>query len=466
MSWHALDTWTTVTAVSAALACTLPGLWLVLRRHSMMGDAIAHSALLGIVSAFLLVAGLEAAGVVSEAQHALVYDGALFLGATIVGVFTAFLTEWVQKIGRLDPGAALGVVFSSLFALGLLLVRMAADRAHIDLDCVLFGDITSAVWDTVPGTELPRAAAVNFVAFALNGVLTVACFKELRISSFDADHAAALGIKPRVVHYLLLTMTAITVVAAFRTVGSILVIALLVVPAATSLLLSRSLKVATLLALGIAIAGGVLGHIAARTLPGLLFGDNGALIAWGITDVSTAGMVSVVCGLLFTLAWLLSPRGGLLPAWWRQLSTTIDVAAEDLLGGLWRLEERGLHPNQASVLEVVGRRFGAGRWLMRLARNRLRDRGYLHLEDGRWNRDGAWHLTDPGRKAARKLIRAHRLWEAYLAKHFTVPADHLHHSAMRVEHNIDPALARQLEAELDAPDEDPHGRVIPPRENG
>ena len=106
MTWHSLDTWTTVTAVSAAMACVLPGLWLVLRRHSMMGDAIAHSALLGIVAAFLAVTGLEAAGIVSEAQHDLFYDGALFLGATVVGVFTAFLTEWVQKIGRLDPGAA------------------------------------------------------------------------------------------------------------------------------------------------------------------------------------------------------------------------------------------------------------------------------------------------------------------------------------------------------------------------
>ena len=451
MTWHPFDTWTTVTAVSAALACAVPGLWLVLRRHSMMGDAIAHSALLGIVGAFLTVGLLEASGFVSEDAHAVAYDVALFVGATLVGLLTAFLTEWVGRVGRLDPGAALGVVFSSLFALGLLLVRLAADRAHIDVDCVLFGEITSAIFDTVGQTRIPRAAVTNLVAFALNLLLTLGLFKELRICSFDPDHAAALGQRPRLMHYLLLTMTAITVVAAFRTVGSILVIALLTVPTATALLLTRSLRGAMLLSLALAATAGILGHVAARTLPPLVFGR------WGITDASTAGMVCVVAGLLFVLAWLLSPRGGLVPNWWRQLSTTIDIAAEDLLGALWRLEERETRPDQEAVLQIVGRRFGTGSWMMRLARNRLRDRGHVRLDDGRWL------LTDPGRDEARQLIRAHRLWESYLAKHFRLPSDHLHAAAMRAEHAIDRSLADRLAAELDTPDEDPHGRAIPDR---
>ena len=449
MIWDYYDTLTTLTAVSAAVACVLPGLWLVLRRHSMMGDAIAHAALLGIVGAFLAVSAVESSGLIDEDAHELAYSVALFVGATLTGLLTAFLTEWLARVGRLDPGAALGVVFSSLFALGMLLVRLAADSAHIDLDCVLFGDISSSLFDVLPGTLLTRAAAVNLAAFALNAALTALLFKELRISSFDADHAAALGIRPRLMHYLLLTMTAITVVAAFRTVGSILVIALLTVPAATALLLTRSLRSAVAVAFAVAIAAGTLGHLAARTLPPVLFAG------WGIRDVSTSGMVCVVAGALFAVAWLLSPRGGLLPSRWRQLSTTIDVAAEDLLGGLWRLEERDRLADQQTLLDVVGRRFGAGRWLMRLARHRLRDRGHLRLDDG------IWTLTEPGREAARKLIRAHRLWETYLAKHFGIPGEHLHEAAMRAEHYIDPALADQIEAELDQPRRDPHGRAIP-----
>ena len=453
MTWHALDTATTLTAVSAAWACVLPGLWLVLRRHSMMGDAIAHAALLGIVGAFLTVGFAESAGWITDDQFDLAADVALLIGAAGVGLATAWLTEWVQHAGRLDPGAALGVVFSSLFALGLVLVRLTADAAHIDLDCVLFGDLNSAVWNLVPGTRLPQAAAQNLAACLVNGVLTLLLFKELRISSFDPEHAAALGLRPRLVHHLLLAMTSVTVVAAFRTVGSILVIALLVVPTATALLLTRSLRATLGLALLIATAAGVLGHLAARTLPAIVFSR------WGITDAGTAGMVCVIAGLLFVAAWLLSPRGGLLPTWWRRLSTTIDVAAEDLLGGLYRLEERGLQPDQDAVLAVVGRRFGAGDWLMRLARNRLRDAGDLRLEATPTG--PRWQLTDPGREKARQLIRVHRLWESYLAKHFALEGDHLHDPAMRAEHAIDADLADRLAEELGRPKEDPHGRPIP-----
>ena len=447
MTWHSYDTWTTVTAVTAAMACTLPGLWLVLRRHSMMGDAIAHSALLGIVGASMTVGVLRTVGWVDSSEA--VYDAALFIGATLVGLLTAVLTEWLGRVGRLNPGAALGVVFSSLFALGLLLIRLYNDDRHLDADCVLFGVLSSAVLDTVGTTDIPRAAVMNSIALTLNLVVTLALFKELRVASFDPDHADTIGLRPRMLHYVLLTLTSVTVVAAFESVGSILVIALLVVPAAAALLLARSLIGTLMIALVIAAASGVLGHIAARTLPGLVFRE------WNIQDASTSGMVSVTAGLLFALAWVFSPRGGLVPRYWQQLSTTIDVAAEDLLGGLWRLEERDARPSQEQVLDVVSRRFGTGQWLMRLALRRLRDRGEVRLDGPEWK------LTEPGRDRARTLIRAHRLWEAYLAKHFRLSDDRLHSGAMRAEHYLDPAMIDRLQRELDAPEEDPHGRVIP-----
>ena len=449
MTWHSLDTWTALTAVSAAAACTLPGLWLVLRRHSMMGDAIAHSALLGIVAASMTVGALQSLGIVPDSSFDLTYEVGLFVGATLVGLLTAFLTEWLGDVGRLNPGAALGVVFSSLFALGLLLVRLYNDDKHLDADCVLFGDLSSAVLDTVGQSDVPRALVLNVVAFALNLVVTAALFKELRIASFDADHAATLGLRPRLLHYVLLTLTSITVVAAFESVGSILVIALLVVPTATALLLSRSLLGTLLVSLAVAVAAGVLGHVSARTLPGIVFAG------WGVRDASTSGMVSVAAGSLFGLAWLFSPRGGLVPRAWQQLSTTIDVAAEDLLGGLWRLDERNLKPNQAQVLDIVSRRFGTGDWLMRLALRRLRQRGDVRLDGPEWK------LTDPGRRKARTLIRAHRLWEAYLAKHFALSEDQLHAGAMRAEHYLDQPLIDRLQSELDTPTQDPHGRTIP-----
>lgn len=454
MDWQPWDTWIVVTAAVVAMSCALPGVWLVLRQQSMMGDALSHTALPGVVFAFLGVQWLKTAGWLGPEGEAAWQPVVLAGGAVAVGVLTAMMTEAIQKLGSMDASAALGVVFTVLFALGLLLVRLLADDAHIDPDCVLFGQLELVVWDTVSigGLEVPQAAVNNSLLLAFNLGLMLLFFKELRVAAFDAELATSLGIPAGIVNYLLMGVTAATVVLAFESVGSILVVAILIIPAACAVLWCERLSSLIAVSLGIAAASAVLGHVLAKTVPGYIFG---ALGMPDVQDAGTPGMMAVACGLLFLGSFLLSPRHGLAGRWLVRGNLVLRMAAEDLLATLYRFEERD---GSGSISESRLREETAwiSPWTRRWVSWRLRRRGLVS--------DGGRHvqLTEEGRQRAQELIRGHRLWEVYLNRHFELREDHLHESAHRVEHFLDRELRAQLEDELDSPETDPHGTSIPP----
>ncbi len=295
MSWLPLDTWIVVTGALCAAACALLGNFLVLRKMSMMGDAISHAVLPGLAIAFLLTGSRSSI--------------AMFIGAALVGVMTAVFTQWIGKFGNVERGASMGIVFTTLFALGLLLIVKGADHVDLDPGCVLYGALELTPLDpgfTLSGFGLtltvPRATAVLSGIFLLNLGCILLFYKELKISSFDPELATTLGIDARWMHYLLMTLVAITAVAAFEAVGSIIVIAMLIVPAASAYLLTHRLSTMILLSLVFGVAAAVLGHISAITVP-----------HWfGFSDTSTSGMMAVVSGVLFGLVVLLSPNQGLL----------------------------------------------------------------------------------------------------------------------------------------------------------
>lgn len=286
MNWTELDTWIVVTGVLICLACALPGAFLMLMRQSMLGDGISHAVLPGLAVAFL----------VSNSRAVL----PMVIGAIIAGLLTAILTETIQKYGEVESGAALGVVFCGLFALGLVLIRVASDHVDLDPDCVLYGSIETAVMDE---NRVPRVALVSGGLLAVNLLLVLIFYKELRIASFDPALAATLGFNPTAIRLGLTLVASVTTVLAFESVGSILVIAMLVVPAAAASLLTRQLKVLLALALVFAALSAVLGHISAITLPpviGRWFGHP------ELRATSSTAMMAVSAGLLFLLAWLIS----------------------------------------------------------------------------------------------------------------------------------------------------------------
>lgn len=294
MTWFAIDTWIVVVGVLAAVSCALLGNFLVLRKMSMMGDAISHAVLPGLAIAFIL----------TGARASLT----MFIGAAIAGVLTALFTQWISKFGNVDRGASMGIVFTTLFALGLILIVHAADHVDLDPGCVLYGAIELTPLDVVWRPELfgmvldvPRPALVLTGVTLLNLFFILLFFKELRISSFDPELATTMGISANLMHYLLMTLVAITTVAAFEAVGSIIVIAMLITPAAAAHLLTDRLGLMILISVVLAALSAVLGHLSALVVPGWI----------GFESASTSGMMAVMSGLVFAVALFLAPRYGI-----------------------------------------------------------------------------------------------------------------------------------------------------------
>ena len=425
MTWSVIDTWIVIIGALCAAGCAIPGTLLVLRRMSLMGDAISHTVLPGIAIAFLVTGSRD--------------PTAMLIGAVIVGLLTAFLVQAIHSFGNVEVGASMGIVFTVLFAFGLVLMRQAVDHVDIDPDCVLYGSIELAWFDQAPGGYgIPRGAIVNGVMLVGNLIVMLLFYKEFKITSFDPALAKSQGVHPSFMHYMLMTMTAATAVAAFETVGSILVVAMFIVPPATAYLLTNRYGVMFILAIGLSIIAAALGHVAAITVP-----------TWfGFSGTSTAGAMAVLTGCIFVCAWIASPSQGIVAKVWHRASMRLLVVREDVLGVLWRLEERGqqtLSPVQLS--EAIG----STRWTIRVALFVLQKKNAV-------SRDASsWTLTNEGRMRATTLVRAHRLWEVYLDKHFPQDAHQFHESASRLEH----ITTSSMQSSLGDADEDPHGSKVP-----
>ena len=449
--WIPLDTWITVIGALAAMSCALPGVWLLLRRQCLLGDALSHSILPGIVVAYLAMHSMEKAGWVShnsEWRHLV-----LFLGAAVSGVISAILTESIQRWGRIDRNAAIGVVFTSMFALGILLIEMFARKSHFDFQCVLYGSPEdSAMVGMSPTNPIPQAAVINGAILLVNGLLVIVFFKELRLSAFDPGLAEAMGLSVNWIQMVLMAITAATLVAAFESVGAILVIAMLIVPAATARLLTDRLGMMLIFSLVLAAASAILGHVGARSLPIILFSRLGYPEVKG---ASSSGMMALASGLLFALAVLGSPRHGTVRRILDRIRLQIRIAGEDILGALYRRDEANLTPNERSNMNGAGLVLPPT-WIDWLAKRHLYRHGLITEPLS------SAHLTDKGRALALNLVRSHRLWETYMSRHFVLPDDHLHATAEEVEHFLSPQLLTELAAELDEPSVDPHGKSIPP----
>lgn len=247
------DVWILATASLVASSCALVGVLLVLRRLSLLGDAISHSVLLGIVLSYLVM------GERSEV--------AMMLGALMMGLLTAWLTQWLQKNPLLKSDVSIGMVFTSFFALGVVLISVYAGQIDLDQECVLYGEIAFVPFDTVIWGDQsigPRAFWLALVVFVINIVVIAMAFERFKLMTFHPLLAVSLGISAPFWYGLLMAQVSLTTVASFDAVGAILVVALLVIPASSAYLIAHSLKammgwalaysqVAVLLGYGVAV---------------------------------------------------------------------------------------------------------------------------------------------------------------------------------------------------------------------
>ncbi|MDA0990886.1 MAG: metal ABC transporter permease [Verrucomicrobia bacterium] len=424
MTWSMVDTWIVVGAILSAVACALPGNFLVLRRMSMMGDAISHAVLPGLAAAFIITGSRSGLP--------------MFLGAAVVGMLTALFTQWINHFGKVEESASMGVVFTTLFAVGLIGIVRAADHVDLDPGCVLYGAIELVPLDTISlfGTWIPRVVVIVGAVLVVNVVFLVAFYKELKISAFDPDLATTVGVNSRVMHYALMTIVAVTTVACFESVGSILVIAMLIVPAATAYLLTDRLGMMIAISVVVAVACAIGGHVAAVIGPGLIGYDG--------MSTNTSGMMAVVAGVIFLAALLAAPRHGVVSKMLHQWSLSMSILREDVLGLIYRLEEHESRPTAIAPI-VLHEAMGVGLWSRSMAFWGLSRRGLVTRQQGEY------HITTAGRDKARDLVRSHRLWESYLQRHLDLRDDHVHPTAARLEHVTSATMQRELERRAPPP---------------
>lgn len=282
--------------VFAAIACALPGNFLVLRRQALIGDAISHVVLPGIVVAFLITGTVAAIP--------------MLLGAAGAAIVAVIMIEAIKRLGRIEPGAAMGVTFTTLFAAGVLLLDQSdTSNVHLDVEHALMGNLESLIWFRAEGwhslldpaalAALPDELARIFVVCLLVIALTVIFWRPLKISTFDEGFAQALGLPVGAIGFGLVVTAAIAAVAAFDAVGSIIVIAMFICPPAAARLMTNSLERQVFWSVAFAIVSAVLGYV---------FAGYGPLWFGGQNAVSAAGMIAAVSGIILGLACLYGPH--------------------------------------------------------------------------------------------------------------------------------------------------------------
>ncbi|MBL4699484.1 MAG: metal ABC transporter permease [Phycisphaerales bacterium] len=420
-----LDLFPLLAAIFAALSCGLLGNFLVLRKQSLMGDAISHAVLPGLVGAFLITRSRS--------------PGIMFIGAATSALLTVVLVEIIKRLGKVEPGAAMGVVFSVLFALGVFMLESASARSvDLDADCVLHGNLQTLFWTNSP-TEWSHFLSANIrdevprqlwtllgTTFAVIIFITV-FFKELRIASFDAGISTVQGINAGFMHMALMTFVAIAAVASFEAVGSILVIAMLICPAATARLLTDRLITQILVSAIIALLTAIGGY---------------TLASW--FGVNAAGMMATTAGAILVVVMIGSPSHGIIAKARNQRKLGNLVVLEDILGALYRLSETGDHASRNDLMALIGSPKRTAKALDRAEYDLLIVQMTNHIA-----------LTEKGISQGAAIIRKHRQWEGYLVDQAGISPDHVHDTAEKLEHLIDPDLPNQHT--------DPHGKPIPPK---
>ena len=416
-------------AVLLGVTCGVLGCFLVLRRQSLLGDAIGHAVLPGVFVGFLVAGGRS--------------TPALLAGAMAAGLASAGLIAVLQRTTALKTGECIGVVFTGFYGVGILLLKFIQNRPaqfpnQAGLDKFLFGQIAG----------IAAADVVYMAVVAAAALLCVGLFwRALSVWAFDEGFARSLGLPVRAIEAMVTALVTVAIVISIQAVGVVLVAAMLVTPAATAYLLTDRLHRMVWLAAGFGAAAGVAGAFASLLGP----------------DLPTGSLMVLAAGLLFGGAFLLSPQHGLLPRLRRVWDRRRRTQAENLLRALYLIMEK--RAGGGRVPDAADRRFGVGdvaaarqvppavvhrSWKLAAAR------GWLRPDSA-----DPMILTDDGLAEARRVVRNHRLWELFLTQEAKLATDHVHADAEEIEHVLPRDVLARLEQMLEYPKADPHGRPIP-----
>ena len=398
----------------AAVVCGVIGCFVILRRMAFLGDALSHSMLAGVAAGYLIM---------QLAYGAEAHAGAMLLGALLAGVFTVVSVNIVSRAARIKEDAAIGIMYTGIFAAGGMLVSYFRDRIHLHLYDYMIGMLMS-----VQDSQLWTMAWVAAIVLAI----VILCFRQLQISTFDPVMAASIGVPVVALNLLLTTCASLVVVCAVTVVGIILVVGLLVTPAATAYLLCDRLDRMLMAAAGFGLSSVV----------------GGLYVSHWVGKFDAGPTIVMFSTLQFLVVWIIAPRYGLLADWLRRLRIVPQPVIEDVLGCIRRAG--GKPVSQQLMIDRVQ---ASGKQIQQAIASLMR-------QDYLVRQDGGYVLTEAGTREARRLLRAHRIWEAYL-EHLGRPVAELHREAHRLEHVNDEAAIDYLDDKLGHPLVDPHGSQIP-----
>jgi manganese/zinc/iron transport system permease protein len=388
-----------------SIALGLVGCFLVVRGTSLLGDALAHSVLPGIVVGFLIGGSLHSPWIL--------------IGATAFGMLAAFLVETVEKQSRVKEDASLGIIFTSLFALGVVMINVFAGHADLDANCVLYGNLEYFI-----AFDGATPSGIWPMLYILLGIIAALLlfYRQLLVSTFDPGLAISLGIPATLVHYVVMAALSLTVVASFEAVGAILAVALLIMPGATARLWTDRMPRMLLIAAAHGIASTVIGYWLSHE---------------AIINTSASGAIAVAGFGLFIGSWLFVPRRGLLTQKLVRRRLKQTIAIENLLKAI---EE---HPapaiGRAELANLLKQPEPAFEKLLR----RATKPGLIVATPG-----GELQLTPAGQKRSAELTRAHLLWEKFLETQVGIAPDHVHDAAEWIEHHLSVEAVRQIDEAL------------------
>ncbi len=398
-------------SMAVGVSCGILGCFIVLRNMSMVGDALSHAILPGIVFAFF-VFGTD-------------NSGGFFLGAVLAGWLSSFLITWIQTKLSTKNDAAIGIVFTCMFSLGVIGISYlsSSQNIHIDLKDYLFGNVLG-----VSDDDLYMSFAVTLIV--ITGV--VVFYRSLLLTTFQSVVARTMGVKVEQVHYFLMLMLSFAVVSALQTVGVILVVAMLITPASTALLLFKRLQ----------------NVILCSALIGVLAAIGGFFVSY-LFNFPPGPSMAVLATLIYILAVVFSPNSGLVIRFVQSRKEQEKIRQEDVLKCIQLFKSKGVLVSEESISDKLNlRSWQLNKTLKNLEKKKLLSKANLNL-------------SASGKKRAEKLIRAHRLWETYMVDKMGMGSDQIHEEAERIEHHMSDEFLNEIAEQLNYPEKDPHGSPIP-----
>lgn len=393
------------------IMCGILGTFIILRNMALIGDALSHAILPGVVVGFL-ISGYSILG--------------FFTGSVVAGLLAAILITWIQRNVSTQEDAAIGIVFTSMFALGVMGISWLTHQegVHLDLKDFLFGNVLG-----ISDEDL----WLTFSVMTFTILCVVAFYRYFFITTFESVVAKTLGFSVGTIHYFLMLLLSFAVVASLQSVGVILVVAMLITPASTAYLLTERLSKMVIISGMVGLISAVLGLIVSILL-----------------ETTPGPAMTVVATLLYLMAVLFAPSKGLISKALVQRRKRMKILREDILKQSVRLLEK-----RELTLSALSNKLGRKEAILRRQMRKLSASGLLMTNGEEIS------LTAEGMEAGYQLIRAHRLWESYLVQEVGLSEDQIHEDAENLEHVLPEDFLTEVSTKLGNPRLDPHGSPIP-----